>query len=226
MKINKSKQELARIINENGGWCDGAHWMSQDRDGGVYSFVGDKPVKHKDMWCLKSSSEKIGWKFAHAGAIKNWHQTILSRDEYFRLYPVAETAPEQVAEAKPSIEQLAADYRSAKDYALRLQEEANIAWNTAEKAKGELIDAGKSIGIDVHPITAKQQPELVITDWRDLKVGDIIEYVDGRNKNTVGMVGRVDSFDLYNADTDRPVRMASDDGQVGWPTKWRFIRRP
>lgn len=66
----------------------------------------------------------------------------------------------------------------------------------------------------------------MITDWRDLRVGDIIECVDGRNKDRVGMVGRINGFDLYSTDTDRPVRMVSDDGQVGWPTKWRFIRRP
>lgn len=30
MKISKSKQELARIISENGGWRDGASWSAQD----------------------------------------------------------------------------------------------------------------------------------------------------------------------------------------------------
>lgn len=225
MKISNGKKHLAKIISENGGWREGAESAAQCVNGEISFWSNTARKDRGEDWCGHYLGKKHDIEFPGI-KLPNWHQTILSRDEYFRLYPVAETAPEQVAEAKPSIEQLAADYRSAKDYALRLQEEANIAWNTAEKAKGELIDAGKSIGIDVHPITAKQQPELVITDWRDLKVGDIIEYVDGRNKNRVGMVGRVDSFDLYNADTDRPVRMASDDGQVGWPTKWRFIRRP
>ena len=31
MKISKSKQELARIISENGGWREGAEWAAQDK---------------------------------------------------------------------------------------------------------------------------------------------------------------------------------------------------
>lgn len=135
-----------------------------------------------------------------------------------------EPKPVPVPESKSTIEQLDADYRIAKDYADRKQQEADAAKADEEAKLAELVAAGKAIGLALS--VATPESELVITDWRDLKVGDIIEYVDGRNKNRVGMVGRVDGFDLYNADTDRPVRMASDDGQVGWPTKWRFIRRP
>ena len=35
--------------------------------------------------------------------------------------------------------------------------------------------AGEAHGLLVTPITTKQEPELVITDWRDLQVGDEIE---------------------------------------------------
>ena len=131
---------------------------------------------------------------------------------------------EPVAETKHTIEQLAADYRNRKDYADRKQQEADAAKADAEVKLAELVAAGKAHGLVLSVADTRLEP--VITDWRDLMVGDVIEYVDGRNINRVGMVGRVYSFDRYNADTDRPVRMVSDNGQVGWPTKWRFIRRP
>jgi len=54
-------------------------------------------------------------------------------------------------EAKPTIEQLAQDYRNAKDYAERLQKEADEAWITAENAKCEIIDAGNKLELTVIP---------------------------------------------------------------------------
>lgn len=261
MKISNSKKELARIINENGGWRDGAEWAAQDRyDMGV-DFYARQPRRDAgdNFWHLPGrgySEAKL-----RAGAlVTNWHQTILSREEYFHRYPapdadvaiaasfnpcvdgfevggviaphteyliseynVAQYTP-RITEGKPTIEQLAADYRNAKNYAERKQQEADAAKADAEAKLAELVAAGKALGLVLS--ATDTGPELVITDWRDLRVGDVIEYVDGRNKNRVGMVGRIDSFDLYNAGTDRPVRMVSDNGQVGWPTKWRFIRRP
>ena len=61
---------------------------------------------------------------------------------------------EPVAETKPTIEQLAADYRNAKDYAERKQQEADAAKADAAKADAEaklaeLVAAGKALGLDI-----------------------------------------------------------------------------
>jgi hypothetical protein len=69
---------------------------------------------------------------------------------------------------------LAADYRNTKDYAERKQQEADDAKADAEAKLAELVEAGKAIDIDVSPITVKKEPDLVITDWRDLQVCDRI----------------------------------------------------
>lgn len=242
MKISNSKKQLAKIIHENGGWHDGAEWESQDKIGveavaDEIAFYEEKPSypSGSDMWNANQPSGTVMYSFPSGGLLKNWHQTILSREEYFHLHPAPvkvvvenKTTCHLTVADKPSVEQLAADYRNRKDYADRKQQEADAAKADAEAKLAELVAAGKALGL-VLSVADAPEPELVITDWRDLQVGDIIEYVDGRNKNRVGlvgMVGRIDSFDRYNADTDRPVRMVSDNGQVGWPTKWRFIRRP
>lgn len=88
MKISNSKKELARIISENGGWRNGYSFSAQDGDGtGSIGFLKSKPQYYPNIkfWRgVYDPSERI----ARADVtIKNFHQTILSREEYFHLYP-------------------------------------------------------------------------------------------------------------------------------------------
>ena len=306
MKISKSKQELARIISENGGWQEHSEWATQDKSGvfGCNSVVlfegGDKPeikAGYTEWMCrdVYESDSNICKHVCNANKlVKNWHQTILSRAEYFHLYPdpdadgwiewnggecpvskgviidvkyrdgeisrnlkagemidigtrdsscsywqhddcradiiayrlhkleQANPEPVQAVEIKSTIEQLAADYRNSKFHALRLQEEANNAWNAAEKAKGELIDAGKSIGIDIQPIAAKKEHELVI----EVKVGDEVECVKSNISRAKyrGMVGRIHLID--EDDTSSPYLVDFGGGSMIWCHEVKFIRRP
>lgn len=129
-------------------------------------------------------------------------------------------------EAKPTIEQLAADYRNAKGYAERKQQEADAAKADADEKLRVLEIAGEALDLLVSPITEKQEPELVITDWRDLRVGDEVEYVDGVISERIGLPGVVDRF-LPDATDGMPVGIVlSGSGELAWPTKWRLIRRP
>lgn len=93
MKISNSKKQLAKIISENGGWREGALWAAQDGIGndGLYNVAayGNKPVYDKSMGWHKPSNYSAyheDW-FRVSSPVKNLHQTILSRDEYFHLYP-------------------------------------------------------------------------------------------------------------------------------------------
>ena len=140
MKISKSKQELARIISENGGWGEFCEWAAQDKrgefgDNSVVLFQGeDKPVimaGDTEWMCAEGyeSDSTFGKHVCDADKLlKNWHQTILSRAEYFHLYPATDAKTEfcesvirsiPKPESKPTIEQLASDYRNAKDCAER-----------------------------------------------------------------------------------------------------------
>lgn len=219
MRLNNSKKQLAKIIHANGGWRDGAEFSAQDGDGSVGGY-GVKPE-----W---DSRSQYWWRDAlgdwfHVGKIKNHHQTILSRDEYFHLYPVAEAAPEPVVEAKPTIEQLAADYRNLLDFAQRKQQEADDAKADAEAKLAELIAAGKALRLVLS--VAGGVPELVITDWRDLRVGDEVALTSpnggGVNVGEVGAIRRID-------DRTMSVSFPSQAGHlISRAVKnWKFIRRP
>jgi len=299
MKISNSKKQLAEIIHENGGWRDGYGFSAQDGDDCAVWFYEDAPVRGSDAWWTTSGLGHCG--IEDAAKLPNWHQTILSRDEYFHLYPtpdadgwiehiksaqqvdgfsvvdvrfrdggtafgpahvfdwsvdggeddiiscrlhkpeqskpefcesVTRAIPEpdeQVWTNPPTIEQLAADYRSAKDFAERKQQEADAAKADADEMLRVLEIAGEALGLLVSPITERQEPELVITDWRDLQLNDIIEYVDGSIEDKIGMTGPVVEF-APDATDGMMVRMKCDNGprkgRLGWPMKWRFIRRP
>ncbi|MGL5155823.1 MAG: hypothetical protein ACRC9H_12990 [Aeromonas veronii] len=191
MKISKSKKELARIISENGGWRDGGEFSSQGRKTGAIGFVRTRPRRCGDIW-RAVKSDLVG--VIHPDVlISNWHQTILSRAEYFHLYPehteteyrdgVKPTDPAKVdGPSKPTIEQLATNYRNAKDYAERKQREADDAKADADAKLKVLELAGESLGLKVSPITAKQGPELVTTKFtgrfHSAKHGDRPEYLD------------------------------------------------
>ena len=164
MKISNSKKQLAQIIHENGGWREGAEFTAQDGDGtGSIDFFKSKPRLYRGDIFWKGDYDCDDRIERTGVTIKNWHQTVLSRDEYFHLYPAPDAEAEQKAEirwvrgkdiyatptahdcmemlkeklgstecgcdecsafyskpaahAESTIEQLAADYRNAKDYA-------------------------------------------------------------------------------------------------------------
>ena len=288
MKLSKSKLALAKVINENGGWADDSVYAAND-EGGIICGYSSKPIRRKTTPYHWSGSERNTW--IRGIKTQQWHQCVLSREEYYQAYPKADDdgwiewnggikgpveygVPVDVKtkdgneyyeqllgdacwhdnfgdeniiayrlhrsdvkpefcesvmrsipdpESKPTSEQLAQDYRNAKYYALRLQEEANDAWTAAEKAKGELIDAGKVLGL----VLSVAEPELVITDWRDLRVNDVIfvdEY-DGHESGEYVVVSLED--DDY--DGDYAVMATGIDGCDRWidtTVEWRLIRRP
>ena len=164
MKISKCKKELARIISEHGGWRNG-EFAAQDGDGLVGGY-GSKPEWNslvKYWWRETSGGWFLGWFLANK--IKNHHQTVLSRAEYFHLYPALDAKPrfcesvvrsipepdEQVWTNPPTIDQLLQDWRKADDFAKRKQAEADEAaamryerWNAVQVRAGEM---GVAVGL-------------------------------------------------------------------------------
>lgn len=289
MKISKCKKELARIISENGGWRDGAKSAAQCKSDNAVSFYRDIPDRDGDCWW---GEHLYGRDIVQDRLIANWHQTILSRAEYFHLYQepdadgwiefngserpsgyfnkmvdvklqdgsemtdssgrfewdtdgpsriiayrlhkqadpefcesVMRSIPEP--EAQPTIEQLAADYRNKLDYANRKQDEADKANMESDAALAQLEDAIAAIGFVITPLVAtEKEPELVITDWLDLRVGDEVECVESNIKPDKynGRAGRLHSID--EGDTFTPYLVDFGGEAKIWCCEVKFIRRP
>lgn len=108
-----------------------------------------------------------------------------------------------------------------------MQKEADEAKAAADAALGELERAGDALGLLIGIANPDPEPELVITDWRDLLVNDVIfvgEY-DGHES------GEYVAIELEDRDYGGgyAVKAAGIDGNGMWidtAREWRFIRRP
>lgn len=88
MKLSKSKLALAKVINENGGWIGVADCATQDKDEWVCFYEG-KPTRRGESW--RDNGDCL-YKYGFYGGdkIQNWHQCVLSREEYYQAYPKAD----------------------------------------------------------------------------------------------------------------------------------------
>ena len=225
MKISKSKQELARIISENGGWREGAGYLAMDTSGMVCGYLSAPKWSSSLREWTGSACFRI---FISTTLAPNHQRTILSREEYLFLHQnqgLEDALDEPMVEAKPTIEQLASDYRNAKDYAGRKQQEADDAKADADEKLRVLEIAGEALGLLVSPITSKQEPELVITNRSQLELGDVIWLSD----STVKENNELTPSGEYTVVKVGVIGVESD-GQTIYPDfstrEWRFIRRP
>lgn len=85
-KLKPAKQALADAIHQNGGWpnhCDCNFATSNDRH--LACFFTERPVKGRfTEW---SGWVRVAVLSRTAKPLPNWHQCIISRDEYFTAYP-------------------------------------------------------------------------------------------------------------------------------------------
>ena len=324
MKLGKSKLALAKVINENGRWVDGAKFSSQDKGGNAVCFYSNSKPKNPLRGELEWRSPiRTGYMtdcdIVAESLISNWHQTILSREEYYQAYPkadadgwiewkggecpvevgalidvkyrdlhvqlgskvgdrsdvemyatthwrnsggasdiiayrlhkpdakpefcesvtrsipgsesidelcakVTEENKHQHVDANPTIEQMAQDYRNAKDHADRLQKEADDAAKVAHSKLGELEMAGEALGLLIG--IAKKDKALTIEDWRDLQIGDHIEIVESFGGERVGEVGEITMFSHMDEKFRIRVHFNGIESDYEWVSRWRFIRRP
>ena len=84
-KLKPAKQALADAIHQNGGWsvAGDCNFVTSNRSG-VVKFFNQNPLRNGADWV--SCSYSLSWIDLHQ-QLQNWHQTILSRDEYFTAYP-------------------------------------------------------------------------------------------------------------------------------------------
>ena len=131
---------------------------------------------------------------------------------------------EVMGERNPSIEQLAADYRNKLDYANRKQQDADDAKSASDAALGDLEIAGDALGLAI--MISNPTPELVIADWRDLQVGDVIKCVGGSWLDDVeGKEAVVSGLERKDYKFSRRIRVSLHGGS-DWGADFEFIRRP
>lgn len=100
-KLKPAKQALADAIHQNGGWsvAGDCNFVTSNRSG-VVKFFNQNPLRNGADWV--SCPYSLSWIDLHQ-RLPNWHQCILSRDEYFTAYPEQEVEPEMKSESEMTI---------------------------------------------------------------------------------------------------------------------------
>lgn len=237
MKISKSKRQLAQLLIAAGvtKFPEGANWVAQGSVDLKASFYGGyKPRRGFGEVAFCGDYYGRIHDVQLSTLIPNWHQTVLSRDEFDQIV-AAEKLPKHVncrcamrpvpeLTNTPTLDQLLQDWRNADDYAQRKQTEADKAaamrderWQAVQARAGEM---GVTVG--------RCEPGVVITDWRDVRCGDYVWVGDsGRTHNCPS--GEYEVVEIDVRDTAQPFGVKWND-RVTWPQiherGWRFIRRP
>lgn len=195
--ISKSKRQLAQLLIEAGvtQFPEGANWAAQDKSCDTAFFIG-KPRRSSDgqSW-LENLDTKCGQRTFDINnaevylptLIPNWHQTVLSRDEFDQI--VAETVVQDEPQycesvmrsipeptAAPTLDQLLQDWRNADDYAQRKQTEADEAaamrderWQAVQARTGEM-------GVTVWRCESEPVKPVTTGKFRNAKLGSPESY--------------------------------------------------
>ena len=273
MATPKKKRLIELMIEADVKWPDGAKYAAQDKDTMRVRFYRIGKPFHDfgvDYWNSFCGSLINGVMVKLPELCSNWHQTIVTREQYvearaaigdkasqskesedidpyaipenaeslsINLVPqsgfykpngTSETAVDQVEWHNPqSIEQLTSDYRAKAAEADRLQAVADEALKAADDALLALEKAGELLGlvisIDTNP-KLPVQPEM--TDWRDLRVGDVVEHIEDNGGNLrIGSIGKINEVceEYIKVDYENWTRYG-----YGVPDdihKFKFIRR-
>ena len=166
MATQKKKHLIELMIEEGIEWHKGAEYAAQNkRDGKVY-FFSRKPsvLAGYNHYCAPGGA--IGYSYLLPSLCRNWHQTIVTREQYAEALALPANVSDQAVDAvdavewhnTPSIEQLTADYHAKAAEADRLQSVADEALKAANDALLAIEKAGELIGL---VISIDTKPKLV-----------------------------------------------------------------
>lgn len=135
-----------------------------------------------------------------------------------------------VVELKPTLDQLLQCWRNADDYAQRKQAEADEAASMRDERWQAVLARAIEMGVTVerYESAVVAEPELVVADWRDLRLGDIVEVTWSGNGAWVKIEGKEVTV-VKTGESENDLLLRSGDGHEWFAsgnTRWRFIRRP
>lgn len=83
-KLKPAKQSMADAIHQNGGWGVERFMYATSNYVGMVKMFVNKPKLENANWNADGAQIGFAWL---SRPLPNWHQCILSRDEYFAAYP-------------------------------------------------------------------------------------------------------------------------------------------
>ncbi|MGL5281772.1 MAG: hypothetical protein ACRC8W_08520 [Plesiomonas shigelloides] len=189
----------------------------------VDGILFDVKSGEKNWFCVDGS--EINW-----DAYPHENGYIAKLWRYHKPTKKTEVQPE--APKQPSIDELYSQYKERR----KITESAKELLAESMEAEDKLLEQIKAWnlehGFDVRLLDeSKEKPELVITDWRDLQVGDIIECIGSwEGESTHGLHVEVTAIEELGYEGDFPIQVRIPNPMRGHGLKWglefKFIHRP
>lgn len=214
-ELTEKQKQLAKFIAENCGWKSNMLFVE------VYGYVGN------EINAIKFDLSK-----------PKGNGTFLSKEQYLDWYYLNEKENQlehttnnninTTEQSNNSIEQIIKEYFEIKETVETKQKELDVLKESLDTKYNELVEKGKSLNVSISIIdnseTTKTE-ELVITDWRDLKVRDIIWW-SGDREHKAGEY-EVEELENKNRYTGQFAIYIGDSIWVDSEREqWRFVSRP
>ena len=224
-----AKKTLLELMVEAGvKWPEGAEYAAQSKcDNKVHFFkIKPKVLTGDEHFCAPGGA--MGGSCLLPSLCGNWHQTIVTKAQYEKAMTEQPDQPPTI-EAQPCVSATPATIEQ------RIAELRVMERNLAE-FRAKLTDDLHALGLtwrdgavvadEPNPEPKPEQP--IITDWRDLRVGDVVGFdgIDGEYT--------VSDLESEHYSGCKPIKVAEDVPvschYTQWPDvsdhPWRFIRRP
>ena len=249
MATPKKKHLIELMIEAGVKWPEGAEYAAQDKDTmHVRFYEKGKPFRNfgVNYW------DSLGGSLIRDLMIKlpslccNWHQTIVTREQYAKaiakLKPIEQIDAQQkpqyctsVMRQMPSetIESLLTEIKAKREKHSELLAKAEALALEIASIEQQVANKLKEYGFSLYPVASSSEiKQPVITNWRDLRVGDVIKciaYGDERDNADTWpggwAISIVDTIHIVgDIDPDTGKISLQDTQDSGYA--FRFIYRP
>lgn len=165
--------------------------------------------------------------FIRVGESRDWQKLTVPMKYVRRLQLVSR--PEPIPDSTTStLETMLAEWRDLEARAQVAQAEADALFEHAGQCHGGIVVRLAELGWGAPRAATAPDESIDITDWRDLRPGDIIEPLNGCGwvPSVLGKEARVIAMEQSAYMGDLPILAVNESGFQDWGDKFRFIRRP
>lgn len=256
--MTKRKKELVELMYEAGirEFPHGGEFAAQDKLVSYANCVSFfKHARPKidgvnDVWHEDGAGEYLrGESIELSSLCKNWHRTVVTREQYAEYCKMREHEEYAIGEAdeaekcvsggehtQPSIIDMMHHCNELREITIAKKDEAMASVDSYNNAMESLKSAALALGYKIEPIDVSSElspseeagKPLNITDWRDLLVGDVIECLPGGGWRSVfiGEQCTVKRLEPKRYNGPLPILALHQNGSEDWGGEFKFIRRP
>ena len=239
MATPKKKHLIELMIEAGVEWPDGAEYAAQDNRDLYVWFYSIKPKRTDyDSWAGGVPGVIIGGPHLLPSLCRNWNKTIVTREQYAEAVAEKEPAEQIDTQQNPqyctsvmrqmpseTIESLLAEIKAKYEEHDELVVKVDALAIEITSIEQQVNNMLKEYGFSLYPVaTSSEAEQPVITDWRDLRVGDVIWW--GGNAEIAPGEYTVECLEQTDYTGDYTILLSAKEWVDVSCEEWRFIRRP